>query len=207
MSEKVNFRKERIFNFKEILKISNMVKISFLSVLSFVIMLIEIPVPFFPGFLKIDLSDVPALVAGFTLGPIGGILVEFIKNLLHFIIKTDTGGVGEFANFLIGIALVIPSATMYRIKRVRKMAFLGMGFGIILMGIVGALANYYILIPFYAKMMPIEQIIAWSSAANGAIKDLKTLILYGILPFNIIKGIVIVIFTSAIYKKISHLFV
>ncbi|RKD23579.1 Riboflavin transporter FmnP [Caminicella sporogenes DSM 14501] len=207
MSEKVNFRKERIFNFKEILKISNMVKISFLSVLSFIIMLIEIPVPFFPGFLKIDLSDVPALVAGFTLGPIGGILVEFIKNLLHFIIKTDTGGVGEFANFLIGIALVIPSATMYRIKRVRKMAFLGMGLGIILMGIVGALANYYILIPFYAKMMPIEQIIAWSSAANGAIRDLKTLILYGILPFNIIKGIVIVIFTSAIYKKISHLFV
>lgn len=207
MSEKLGVRRGTILNLKEVFQVNSMVKIAFLSVISFIIMLIEIPVPLFPAFLKIDLSDVPALVAGFTLGPIGGVFVELNKNLLHLITKTDTGGVGEFANFLIGISLVIPAAIAYRIKRSRKMAFWGMTIGIIMMSIVGALANYYILIPFYAKMMPIDQIIAWSASANGAIKDLKTLILYAILPFNILKGIVVMIFTSVIYKKISHLFI
>src|SRR5690554_3690588 len=100
--DKVQPKKENIFSVKPILNVNSMVKIAFLSVIAYIIMIFEFPLIFFPGFLKIDLSDIPALVAGFALGPVGGIMVELLKNLLHLITKTDTGGVGELANFLVG---------------------------------------------------------------------------------------------------------
>jgi len=204
--EKVELKGKNLFSVKQVLNINSMVKIAFLSVVAYLLMIIEIPIFFFPTFLKIDLSDIPALVAGFAIGPIGAILVELVKNILHLITKTDTGGVGELANFLVGIALVVPAAISYKVSRTKKAAFLGMGLGILVMAMVGALANYFILLPFYAKIMPLEQIIAISAAANGAINSLETLILYAVIPFNILKGIAVVIITGSIYKKISYLF-
>ncbi|QEK11347.1 ECF transporter S component [Crassaminicella thermophila] len=185
------------------LTVNGLVKIAILSVLSYVIMFIEVPIFFFPGFLKIDLSDLPALIGGFALGPAAGVIIELIKNLLHFLTKTTTGGVGEFANFLIGIALIIPACASYNKYKTKKGAITGIVIGIIAMSIVGGLANYYMLIPFYAKIMPLEQIIAWSAAANGAIVDVKTLVLYGIIPFNLLKGTIVAILTSVLYKKLS----
>ncbi len=205
--DKVQYEKKKLFSIKPILNVNAMVKISFLSVVAYILMIIEIPVMFFPVFLKIDLSDIPALIAGFALGPVGAIIVEFVKNVLHLITKTDTGGVGELANFLVGIALVVPAAISYRVSRTKKAAFIGMGIGVLVMALVAALANYFILLPFYATIMPLEQVIAISAAANGAIKDMTTLILYAIIPFNLLKGVIVVIFTGVIYKKISHLFV
>ncbi len=205
--EKVQFEKGKLFSVKPILNVNAMVKMAFLSVIAYILMIIEIPVMFFPAFLTIDLSDIPALIAGFALGPIGGIIVEFIKNILHLITKSSTGGVGELANFLVGSALVVPAAIAYKVSRTRRSAFMGMALGVAVMGIVGALANYFIILPFYSKVMPLEQIIAWSSAANGAIKDMKTLILYAVIPFNILKGTIVVIITGIIYKKISPLLI
>lgn len=205
--DKVEFQKRNLFNVKAVLNVNAMVKMAFLSVVAYILMIIEVPVMFFPAFLTIDLSDIPALIAGFALGPIGGIIVEFIKNVLHLMTKSSTGGVGELANFLVGTALVVPAAISYKVSRTRRAAFMGMALGVAVMGIVGALANYFILLPFYAKVMPLEQIIEWSAAANGAIKDMKTLILYAIIPFNLLKGAIVVIITGVIYKKISHLFV
>ncbi len=192
-----------IFGMNQIKSTNAMVKISILSVIAYVIMLVEIPVIFFPGFLKIDLSDLPALIGGLALGPMAGIMIELLKNILHFITKTQTGGVGEFANFVVGVALILPATVLYTKNKSKKAAMLGMVIGIVAMAIVGALANYYIMLPFYAKMMPLDEIIAWSAAANGAIVDMKTLILYGIVPFNILKGIVVAILTSMLYKRIS----
>ncbi len=205
--EKVQFEKGKLFSVKPILNVNAMVKMAFLSVIAYILMIIEIPVMFFPAFLTIDLSDIPALIAGFALGPIGGIIVEFIKNILHLITKSSTGGVGELANFLVGSALVVPAAIAYKVSRTRRSAFMGMALGVAVMGIVGALANYFIILPFYSKVMPLEQIIAWSSAANGAIKDMKTLILYAVIPFNILKGTIVVVITGIIYKKISPLLI
>jgi len=204
--EKTHPNGNDFLGFREILSLNSMVKIAFLSAVAYVVMLFEIPLMFFPVFLKIDLSDVPALIAGFAIGPMGAILVELVKNILHLITKTDTGGVGELANFIVGCALVVPAAIAYKIRRNKKYAYIGMSIGVGTLAIVGALANYFILIPYYAKVMPIEQIIALSAAANGAIKDMKTLVLYAIIPFNIIKGLVVMLITGSIYKKISHLF-
>lgn len=185
------------------LRVNQLVKMAILSVLAYVIMFIEVPIFFFPGFLKIDLSDLPALIGGFALGPAAGVMIELIKNLLHFLTKTTTGGVGEFANFLIGIALIIPACVFYNKYKTKKGAMIGIVIGIIAMSIVGGLANYYMLIPFYAKIMPLEQIIAWSAAANASIVDVKTLVLYGVIPFNILKGTIVAILTSCLYKKLS----
>ncbi|WP_053955809.1 ECF transporter S component [Inediibacterium massiliense] len=191
------------FGFRTVTTAHGLVKISILSVLAYLIMFIEMPILFFPGFLKMDLSDLPALIGGLALGPAAGIMIELVKNLLHFLTKTTTGGVGEFANFLIGISLIIPASAMYRMKKKKTGAIIGLIIGAICMGIVGGLANYFMLLPFYAKVMPLEQIIAISASANGAIKDIKTLVYYGVIPFNIIKAIIISIFTISLYKKLS----
>jgi riboflavin transporter FmnP len=97
---------------KKLLNTKNMTKISILSVIAFILMQLEFPIPIFPSFLQIDLSDLPALVGGFALGPVVGILIVLFKNLMH-LIQTSTSGVGELANFLVGIALVVPASLIY----------------------------------------------------------------------------------------------
>lgn len=191
---------------KKLLNIKNMTKISILSVIAFILMQIEFPIPIFPSFLKIDLSDLPALVGGFALGPIVGILIELFKNLMH-LIQTSTSGVGELANFLVGVALVAPASLIYYRNKTRKNAVIGLLVGTIGMGIVGGLSNYYILLPFYANVLkfPIEAIVEMGSLVNSNIVDLNSLIFYAIIPFNILKGIVLSVITMLIYKRISSL--
>lgn len=181
---------------------SRMVKISLLSVISFVLMLAEFIVPAFPEFLKLDISDAPALIAAFSMGPVAGVMVEAIKNILH-LLMTKTGGIGELANFIIGTAMVIPAGYIYRMKKNKSNAVIGLLIGTIFMGIAGALANYYILIPFYSTLFQIGAIIEMSAKANGAIHDLKTLILYAVVPFNVLKGLIVSVIVLMIYKRIS----
>ncbi len=182
---------------------NKMVKTSVLSVIAFVLMLIELPVPLFPVFLKLDLSDLPALVGGFAMGPAAGVAIELIKNFLHFITRTSTAGVGELANFIVGAALVFPASYIYKMKKSKTQALKALAAGTICMAIAGGLANYFILLPFYAKVMPLDIIIEMGNAANAAIYDMKTLVMYAIVPFNLIKGAVISAITLLIYKKIS----
>lgn len=181
-----------------------LVKTSMLSVIAFVLMMLESQVPFFPEFLKLDLSDLPALIAGLAMGPLAGISVEAVKNILH-LLMTTTGGVGELANFLVGSSMVVPAALIYQHKKDKMTALIGLMTGVAVMAVVGALANYYILLPFYSTFFPIDAIVEMSSKANPAIKDLWSLILYGIVPFNLFKGLVLSVLTLAIYKRISRI--
>lgn len=192
-------------NQKNLGKTAMMTKIAILSVFAYMLMLIELPLFFFPEFLKIDLSDLPALIGALSLGPMAGVLIELIKNLLNLLTKSSTGGVGELANFLVGISLIVPASIIYRKKRSIKTALIGLLMGTICMAIIGALSNYYILIPFYSNFMPIDAIVAMGSKVNNYIVDLKSLILYAIIPFNLIKGLVVSVVTLTIYKKISPL--
>jgi riboflavin transporter FmnP len=198
--------------FKETKKISEisttnrMVKISVLSVIAFIIMLFEVSVPLFPGFLKMDLSDVPPLLGAFALGPLAGVVIELIKNLLHVVIRgAYTAAVGELSNFILGAIFVFTAGSIYIIKKDKKHAIIGMLVGTILMSLAGILTNYYIIIPFYTKAMglPLNTIIEMGTVANPRIIDLKTMIIYGVTPFNIIKGTVISVVVSIIYKKLS----
>lgn len=186
------------FNLRQLLTITLM------AVISFIIMFLELPLPMFPEFLKIDLSDLPALITGLALGPVAGVLVELLKNMLH-LLRTTTGGVGELANFLVGAALILPASMMYNKKSDIKGFAVSLGLGILLMGVVGGLANYFILLPFYQNFMPMDAIIGLGAAVNPAIKDTATLILYAIVPFNILKGFVVTLFAVALYKRVIPL--
>ncbi|OPL09538.1 MAG: hypothetical protein AVO33_06910 [delta proteobacterium ML8_F1] len=184
-------------------QLGTMIKISLMGVISLIIMFFEISLPIFPSFLKIDLSDIPALITGFALGPLAGVLVELIKNLLH-LFRTSTGGIGELGNFLVGAAYVWPAAFYYKRHKSKKGALTGMAIGTLAMGVMGGLANYFILLPFYETFMPIELIVDMAAAVNPYVVDLKTLIYYTIVPFNLIKGVLIALVTLPLYKKISR---
>ncbi len=184
--------------------LNKLIKVALLSAIAYILMFAELALPIFPNFLKLDVSDLPAIIGALALGPIYGVAVELIKNLLH-LMQTTSGGVGELANFLVGTALIVPAGLIYQVKRTKLGAGLGLGVGVLTMALMGALANYYILLPFYQSMMPIEAIIEWASTVNSNITSLWTLILYAIVPFNLFKGVLISIITMLIYKPISPL--
>jgi len=193
----ISLKKSKIFT------TNNLVKMSILSVFGFVLMVIDFPLPIFPGFLKIDLSDVPPLIGGFALGPVAGVIIQLMKNILHFMTKSSTGGVGEISNFITGTAYVLPAAIIYHYKKDRKHAVIGTLAGTVTMTVLGGLSNYYLVIPFYSKIMPIESIIKMGTVINTKIVDVKTLVIYGVSPFNVFKGLLIAFITLLIYKRIS----
>jgi len=185
-------------------KVRDIAKISLLSAIAFLLMVfLEFPLPLFPAFLKFDLSDLPALVGGFAMGPLTGIIIEFLKNLLHFLFRSTTGGVGNLANFIVGIGFVVPASMVYSANRTKKGALMGMAVGTIAMTLLASLANYYVLIPLYAKVYSMDAILNMMSQANKAIVDLKTYIVYAVIPFNILKAVVVSVITLLIYKKVS----
>lgn len=185
---------------------NKLVKVALLSAISFILMFIEMPIPgLFPDFLKIDISDIPALIAGLALGPIAGIAVEVIKNFLHGIVATTTGGVGELANIVVGSSFVVGSSIVYRSRRNLKGLLMSLVSGTIMMVVVGSVVNYFFLLPFYGKLMGLEAIIGIGKAVNPRVHDLATFVLWFIAPFNLIKGIMISVIIIPIYKKIENL--
>lgn len=184
---------------------SQLTKISALAVMAYVLMFLEFGLPFFPGFLKVDFSDMPALIGAFAMGPVAGILIQLVKNLIHFITKSWSGGVGELANFIVGVFYVVPAALIYHYKKDQKHALAGMLVGTICMTVLGSTANYFVLIPMYSQFMPLEAIIEMGAVINPRIVDVKTLVLYGIAPFNFFKGLMIAGVTLVLYKRISPL--
>ncbi|QCX33939.1 ECF transporter S component [Caloramator sp. E03] len=186
-------------------KISSLIKISVLSAMAFILMFLEFPLPMFPDFLKIDISDIPALFAAFSIGPFAGVLVEFIKNLLHLIVKNSTAGIGEFANFIVGFAMVFTAGVIYKKNKTKKGAVFSLICGTVAMAIIASLGNYFIFLPLYEKvlMFPIKAVVGIASKVNKNVKDINTLIIYSILPFNILKGIIVSLITLLVYKKVS----
>jgi riboflavin transporter len=181
-------------------------QIGVLSAIAIVLMFIEIPLWFAPSFYKIDLSDIPILIGSFAIGPLAGVIMELIKNLLFILLHgTTTGGIGEFSNFLIGCAFVVPSAIIYRHKKTRKFAIIGMLAGTASLIVVGCLLNYFVLLPVYATVfhMPIDALVSMGSAINPAIGNLATFVLLAVAPFNLLKGVMVSAVTILVYKKVS----
>jgi riboflavin transporter FmnP len=178
-------------------------KVGILSAIAAILMFFEIPLPMMPSFLKLDASELPAIIGAFVLGPMAGVSIEFIKNLLHAA-NTQTMGIGEIANFLVGIAFILPTGYLYQRYHSRGGAILALSLGTISMVISSSLLNYFVLLPLYQTVLhfPLDQIIHLGTMANPQIVDLKSFIAMGIAPFNMIKGIVISIFTLMIYKKV-----
>ncbi|WP_070042058.1 ECF transporter S component [Robinsoniella peoriensis] len=189
--------------------LKTMVQIGMLGAISVVLMMFEIPLWFAPSFYQIDLSEVPVLIGAFALGPLAGAVIELVKILLHFIMKgSSTAGVGDLANFLIGCALIVPAGLVYKKVRSRKGALIGMILGIITMTAIGSLMNVFILLPVYAKAfgMPMDALVGMGSALNPAIDNIASFALFMVVPFNLLKGIIVSAITFLLYRYISPIF-
>ena len=160
----------------------------------------------FPDFLKFDLSEIPVLIGTFALGPVWGVVIELIKNLIH-LPASGTMGVGELSNFLTGSIFVLTAGLIYRKVRTKKGAAVSMIIATVVLAAASVPVNYFINLPFYAKVFnfPLEAIIATSAKVNPLVKDTVSLLLAVFVPFNLLKGIVVSIVTFFVYKPISKL--
>lgn len=178
------------------------------STMAAVLMLIEIPLPFAPPFYKLDLSELPIMICTFYLGPVAGVTAEFIKVVLKLLLKgTSTAFVGDFANFAVGCTFVLPASIVYHAKPSRKSALIGMLVGTLVMTVFGSAFNALYLIPKFAQLfhMELEKIVAMGTSVNSRIVSVYTLVLYAVIPFNLLKGVAVSALTFLLYKRISPL--
>ncbi|PEL11648.1 ECF transporter S component [Bacillus sp. AFS017336] len=171
-------------------KVNIMVIVAMLSSISYLLMLIEFPIPIFPDWLKLDFSELPALIGAIVFGPFAGIAVVLIKNILHIAIKgTTTVGLGELANFIAGVVYILPASYFFRKYRTIKGLTIGLIVGTIAMTVVLSILNYFVLLPAYAHFMhyPLP----------------NKVIVVSIIPFNLLKGILIMVITLVLYPKLK----
>jgi riboflavin transporter FmnP len=176
------------------------------SALAGVLMVLEIPLFFAPVFYKIDLSEIPVLICTFYLGPVAGVTCELIKVLVKLMIKgTTTAFVGDFANFAVGCSFVLPASMIYHAHKSRKTALVGMIVGTLVMTVFGSLFNAVYLLPKFAEMygMPLDAIVAMGTKVNSSITSVSTLVLFAVVPFNLLKGVIDSGLTFLLYKRIS----
>ena len=179
------------------------------SAMAGVLMLLEFPLGFLaPGFYKLDFSELPVMICTFYLGPVAGVISEFIKIILKLILKgTSTAFVGDFANFAVGCAMVLPASVIYHLKPGRRTALLGLGAGTLVMAVFGSAFNALYLIPKFSELfhMELDGIVAMGTAVNPHITSVWTLVLFAVAPFNLIKGVAVSLLTFLLYKRISPL--
>ncbi len=170
--------------------------------LSAVLMMISFNVPLMPSFIKMDFSELPALIAAFAMGPLSGAMVCLVKNLINVMFST-TGGVGEFSNFILGCAFVIPAGLIYKRNKSKRSALIGSLVGAVFMAVFSVFSNYFIVYPVYSMFMPIEAIIGMYHEIYPGINNLLQALIIFNMPFTFIKGLCSIIITFAIYKHIS----
>lgn len=173
-------------------KTKRLLTVSMLIAISFILMFLKFPLPFLPPYLTMDFSDVPVLVATFAFGPVSGILVALFKNVLNFLIVSHEP-IGNTANFLASVCLIIPTYYFYRIKKSKLFMSYGLITGIILMTVFMSLMNYFVLLPLYGQIMNLADLA----------HNLKMIVSAGIIPFNLIKGIVISVIYLVIFDKLK----
>ncbi len=185
------------------------IKIAILSAIATVVMLFEFPLPFLaPSFYELDLSEAIIMMGSFAIGPIAGVIMELLKNLLNILFNgTTTAYVGEFANFVTGCSFILPAALIYKYNKTIKGAVIGMITGAVSLAAVGGVLNYFILIPAFSTLygMSIEAIVGMATNINPLITDLKTMVIFAVAPFNLLKGIVCSIISLVLYKRISKI--
>ena len=173
-----------------------------LSAIAYVLMFLDFSVPFMPSFIKMDLSELPALIGAFAYGPVAGVVICLVKNVIHLMITT-TGGVGELSNFLLGASFVLVSGGVYRFKKSRKGALIGSVLGAFVMGIFSIIFNYFLVYPIYYNFMPQDAILAAYQLIFSGVKNILQCLIVFNAPFTFIKGMLSVVITFIIYKRIS----
>ncbi|KZE50031.1 riboflavin transporter [Brevibacillus parabrevis] len=178
-----------------------MVTIPMLAAVAFILQYLEVPVPLMPSFLKLDFSTLPALIGGLMYGPVAGIIIEVLKNTLHMLFKnTDGLLIGELANVVAGASFILPAVLLQRSGQGKKGFLSGLALGTLLMTIVMAVANAYVLLPAYAALyqMPMAELLAMFNATS-----VWSLVMVGIVPFNLFKGVVLALVAYPVYAKLG----
>lgn len=193
---------------KTISKTRKMTLTAILAGVSSVLMFFSINVPLMPSFIKLDLSELPAIFAAFALGPVSGIVVALVKNIVNLFTST-TGGVGEISNFLLSTSFVLPAGLIYKKKKTKTRAIIGGVAGAVIMALFSVATNFYIVYPIYTNFMPMEAILTMYHVINPYIGTeatdenlLKALLVFN-MPFTFIKGMLSVFVTVLIYKPLS----
>ena len=181
---------------------SAIARIALLSAIASVLFLIEIPLgmPFY----KLDLSNIPVLLGAFSMGTLPGVVILGLKSLIG-LTHSSSAGVGELADFIMGLAMILPASLMYQRHKTRKTALIGMLAGVLCSVVVSVFVNKWIMLPFYmgAFHMTMEDLVA--SAHWGGVDSEWKLLLLITAPFNLIKGVVISGLTFLLYKRLSPL--
>lgn len=179
-------------------------RIALLAAISAVLFLIPgIPIV---AFYKLDLSNIPVLLGGFSMGPLAGLIILGIKSAIG-VTNSLTGGVGELADFLVGASLMLPAVIIYRKNKNRKTALTGMAVGTAAMIITGVLLNAVLLIPAYAAAfgLKIEDILAMVTQIFPSLDTMWEVLLWVTAPFNLLKGVVLSAVTFVLYRRLSPL--
>ena len=193
---------------KKNLSIKNISRIAILGTLGALLMLIDFPIFVAPSFYKLDIGDLPCLIGAFAMGPIPALFIQIIKILLKLLFKpTSTAFIGEIAAFIFSSVYCIVAAIVSQRNKTKKGALVGMIIGSIAMIIVSTLTNYLFIIPAYSNLygMPLEVIIGLGNSIFPVVKDLLSFSLCCVLPFNVIKTVIIDVLTFFLYKHISPL--
>lgn len=177
-----------------------------LTTVSIILQYFELSIPFLiPSFVKFDISELPALIASFAMGPMYGVVICVIKNIIHIIMGSYSGGIGELCNAILGISFVVPAGYIYKYHKTKKAALFGSLVGSVAMALISFPTNLFISYPVYTKMMPIEQIIDAYNAILNVVTDIWQALLIFNLPFTFLKGLVTSIIAFVIYKYISRI--
>ena len=185
----------------------NLTVAAMLSAVAFILMFIEFPIPMLiPAFIKMDFSDLPALLGAFALGPVYGVIISFMKNLLHIVIKgTSTACVGELSNFILGAIFSAVAGYLYKHHKSRKNAIIGAVAGAVAMGVLSVPSNYFVVYPAYVQFyhMPLEAILGMYQAILPSADSLiKCLVIFN-MPFTLVKGLLDALICMLIYKPLS----
>lgn len=182
--------------------------VAMFSAVAAVLHIIDFPLFFAPSFYKIDFSEISVLICAFYLGPVSGVVCELLKIILKLLIKgTSTAFVGDFANFFVGCSMVLPAAIIYHCKKSKKSALIGLAVGTAVMTVFGSAFNAFYLIPKFSQLfhMPLDAIVSMGTAINPGITSVSTLVLFAVVPFNIVKGVIVSIVTLLLYKRVERL--
>ena len=178
------------------------------AALAGVLMLLEIPLFFAPSFYEMDLSEIPVMICAFSLGPVSGVVCELIKIVVKLLIKgTSTAFVGDFANFVVGCAMVLPASIVYQKIKTKKGAAISLATGGLVMTVFGSLFNALYLIPAFANLygIPLDTIIGMGTEVNSSITSVATLVIFAVVPFNLLKAVIVSLVTMLLYKRVKRL--
>lgn len=183
--------------------------IGLFGALSTVLMLFKLPLPFAPAFMNLDLAELPAIIGSFMFGTLPGICIVLVKLALNLLIHgTDSMYVGELSNLLVSSVYVITASVIYQKQKTKRMAAAALIISICVTSITAVFSNLYVIFPAYAVVYGIsmERIVEMAGAVNPFVRDTMSMMLWSVLPFNLVKFGLVSVITFFTYKKL-HVFI